>query len=129
MHIIPFPTDRHVVRSTSPTLAGLVEPYRRYLVGESRRPEGIARYLWGYRRFVVWMGECATVADVVEATVLEYKQYLANEKRAAPATIINALAIQRDFARFCIGKGYRIVLYRVATGSVTSIVIGIGNNP
>lgn len=93
--------------TASTHLADLIEPYRRYMVGESRRAEGIARYLWGYRRFLAWIGEGATVADITPATVQAYKEYLANERAAAPATIINALANLRDFARFCIGRGER----------------------
>lgn len=91
----------------SPRLVELTEDYRRYLVGESRRAEGVARYLWGYRRFAEWMGEGATVQDVQHAEVLEYKEYLANERKAAPPTIINALAVIKDFSAFCVLKGYR----------------------
>lgn len=98
---------RRTAPDESPRLADLVEDYRRYLVGESRRDEGIARYLWGYRRFVAWMGMGATVADVDGPRLQEYKEYLANERKAAPATITNALAIQKDFARFCVGRGWR----------------------
>jgi len=107
MVVIPFPARAHVSTPHSPVLADLIEPYRRYLVGESRRDEGIERYIWGLRRFLDWMGDGATVADVGGKSIQEYKEYLANERAAAPATIINALAIQRDFARFCVIKGYR----------------------
>jgi integrase/recombinase XerD len=93
--------------SLSPYLSTLIAPYQRYLVGEGRRTEGVARYLWGLGRFLEWMPDGATVADVDGPRCQEYKEYLANDRRAAPATIINALAILRDFARFCVAKGYR----------------------
>jgi len=103
-----FPQQRERASTQHATaLADLIEPYRRYLVGESRRDEGIARYVWGLGRFLDWMGDGATVADVDRGKVQDYKEYLANERQARPASIINALAIQRDFARFCVMKGYR----------------------
>lgn len=105
MQLIQFPAAQ--ARRTAPRLADLVEPYRRYLVAESRRPEGIARYLWGFGRFCQWAGSDTTVADVTQARIVEYKAYLANERHAAAATITNALAIQRDFAVFCRQQGYR----------------------
>lgn len=103
MVVIQFPERER----TSTRLVDLVGSYRRYLVGESRRDEGVERYLWAYRRFVAWMEEGAEVAHVTHAQVRTYKEYLANERQAAPATIINALAVIRDFSIFCIGKGYR----------------------
>lgn len=108
LKVIQFPGRAESKRDTlTPYLADLIEPYRRYLVGESRRPEGIDRYLWGYRRFLGWIGDQATVADVTPAVVQAYKEFLANEREAAPATIINALAILRDFSRFAIGRSWR----------------------
>ncbi len=109
--IITFPAHRApqpcAGDATNPRLISLVDGYRRYLVGEGRRPEGVARYLWGFGRFLEWIGSEAVVADVDGRRCQEYKEYLANDRKAKAATIINALAIQRDFAAFCVAKGYR----------------------
>ena len=109
--IIEFPARRAPQPAeadpANPQLAALVEPYRRYLVGEGRRPEGVARYLWGLGRFLEWMPDGATVADVDGRRCQDYKESLANDKGAKAATIINSLAVIKDFSAFCIAKGYR----------------------
>lgn len=105
MQLIQFPAAE--ARRDGPRLVDLVEPYRRYMAGKSRRPEGVARYLWGFRRFVAWLGADTTNADLTERAVEEYKEYLVNDRGAAVATVINALAVLRDFATFAQKKGYR----------------------
>jgi site-specific recombinase XerD len=113
MHIVPFPTARAARRiepAGVPRLADLIEPYRRYLVGEKRSPSGMDRYCWGLGRVFTWLdgqlGQLATMDDLTHATCKRYKEAL-GEQGAANATIINALAAIRDFSIWAVGEGLR----------------------
>lgn len=96
--IIQFPARQE--RKNEQSLVFQIEAYRRYLVGEGRREQGVARYIWGFRRFLDWFGEERLPSEIDKAAVQRYKEYLANEKLSSHSTILNALAILRDFSRY-----------------------------
>lgn len=89
-----------------PRLLDLLSKYEDYLIGEQRRPQGRARYLWAMRRFLVWLGEEATHAELHAASVQLYKEHL-GKRGCAGATVINALAVIRDFSEWSIFIGLR----------------------
>jgi site-specific recombinase XerD len=101
--ILFFPGNQR--KSSSPNLASLTEAYRRYMIGEGRRDEGVARYIWGFQRFVQWFGASKTPKDITVQVVQEYKEYLVNERKASESTVMNALSNIRDFSRFARGRG------------------------
>jgi len=81
--------------------------YEAYLLGEQRRPQGRRRYLWTMKRFLAWLGEDATHAELHSASVQHYKEFL-GKRGCAGATVINALATIRDFSLWAVFEGYRI---------------------
>jgi integrase/recombinase XerC len=48
-----------------------------------------------------------TVADMTRMSVLDYRSFLANERQVSSASIINSLAVLRDFSLFAIEYGHR----------------------
>jgi site-specific recombinase XerD len=80
--------------------------YEDYLIGEQRRLQGRARYLWTLKRYFAWLGEEATHADVNAISVQRYKENL-GKRGCAGSTVINALAAIRDFSVWALFEGYR----------------------
>jgi len=93
--------------ASPPRLVDLLPEYEDYLIGEQRRPQGRARYLWALKRFFVWLGEDATHAELTAASVRRYKEEL-GKRGCAGSTVINALATIRDFSIWAIWEGHRI---------------------
>lgn len=91
---------------TSPRLADLIEPYRGYLVGEQRRPQGIRSYVNHLKRFISWLGDDSTLADLTQKAVLRYKAQCGGGQ--APSTIVQTLATLRDFAFWGAAAGHDI---------------------
>lgn len=89
-----------------PRLLDQLAGYEAYLIGEQRRPQGRAKYLWTMRQFIGWLGEEATQATLTAVTVQRYKEHL-GQRGCASATVINALAAIRDFSLWSVFEGYR----------------------
>lgn len=89
-----------------PRLIDQLVGYEAYLVGEQRRPQGRARYLWALKRFFVWLGADATHAELTSASVQRYKEEL-GARGCAGSTVINALATIRDFSLWAVWNGHR----------------------
>lgn len=88
-----------------PRLVDLLPAYERYLVGEQRRPQGIALYVWMIRRCLTWLGPDATMADLNTTAVRRYKEELG--ERCKSSTVINMLAVIRDFSLWATAEGLR----------------------
>lgn len=89
-----------------PRLLELLSKYEDYLIGEQRRPQGRARYLWAMGRFIGWLGEESTHAELHAAAVQLYKEHL-GKRGCASSTVINALAVIKDFSLWGIFLGLR----------------------
>jgi site-specific recombinase XerD len=89
-----------------PRLLDQLAAYEDYLIGEQRRPQGRARYLWTLKRFFASLGNDATHADVNAMSVQRYKEEL-GKRGCAGSTVINALAAIRDFSVWALFEGYR----------------------
>lgn len=92
--------------ATPPRLIDQIEGYEDYLIGEQRRPKGRAKYLWTIQQVIAWLGEAATHAELNPATVQRYKEVL-GKRGCAGSTVINALAVIRDFCLWAKFMGYR----------------------
>ena len=92
--------------ATPPRLIDQIEGYEDYLIGEQRRPKGRAKYLWTIQQVIVWLGEEATHAELNPATVQRYKEVL-GKRGSAGSSVINALAVIRDFCLWAKFMGYR----------------------
>ena len=92
--------------ASPPRLIDQIEGYEDYLIGEQRRPTGRAKYLWTIQQVIAWLGEAATHAELNHATVQRYKEVL-GKRGCANSTVINALAVIRDFSRWAKFMGYR----------------------
>lgn len=101
----PPPLRTQLEYVAAPRLVDLIPLYERYLIGEKRRPQGIERYLWVIGRYVQFLGDDATMADVTANSVRRYKEDLG--ARCANSTVINGLAAIRDFSIWAIGEGLR----------------------
>lgn len=89
----------------APRLIDLVPRYEAYLIGDKRREQGRKGYLNGLRRFLGWLGEDATMVDLTREAVARYKEEMG--QTLANQTIIQALAIIRDFSFWAINAGLR----------------------
>jgi integrase/recombinase XerD len=89
----------------APVLADYLPGYEHYLVGEKRSTQGQARYLWVLRRFFLWLGDDATMAELSAEAVRRYKEHMAES--CQNSSIINALSAIRDFSIYAIQEGLR----------------------
>ena len=82
-----------------PTLGDCLDRYTAALVGQGRRPRGIARYLQHLRAFDEFHGGLA-LDDLNRAAVARYQEDLA--RRCAIKTVIGALSCIRSFCQWAI---------------------------
>lgn len=84
----------------------LLPRYERWLKGEKRQPQGIAKYMWTIRQVCRWLGDDATNADLTETAVRRYREDLADDDKSA-STIGNHLSVIRSFCHWAMIEGLR----------------------
>lgn len=85
--------------ATAPRLAELLDAYEAHLVGRGQRPQGVATYLYDMRAFLAWLGDDASIANLNEQQITDYRDTYAATR--APATVCLMLTSIRSFCKFC----------------------------
>lgn len=94
-------TDSTLPRTT-PRLLDLLPDYEAHLVGKGHRPRGRASYLYVLRRVIRHLGEEATVADLTEDRITDYRNMRAQTIK--PASVFNELVCIRSLCAWCVRK-------------------------
>ncbi|WP_029215637.1 tyrosine-type recombinase/integrase [Kallotenue papyrolyticum] len=86
-------------------LTTFLPDYCAALRAAGRRPRGIEKYHHTMLRFIAWLGEGATQADITAESIQRYQEQLA--ARCSASTVCNALSTIRSFCRWSRRRGYR----------------------
>lgn len=91
-----------------PTIGDLTGDFARARRGEGRKEAGVERYVQALGRFGRWLAQqgVADVAAIDHLVVMDYRDYMANDRQNTPATVQNALTCIRAFARWARKRGY-----------------------
>lgn len=85
-------------------LEDLLPAYEQFLYSQKHRPRGVKRYLYALRRFFEFLGTDATMDDITQESIADYRLSIAH---MSSATIGNELTSIRSFCRWGMEKKLR----------------------
>lgn len=92
------------METQAPFLRELLDSYLAHLRGRGHRPRGVRKYRDQYLLICRFLGERASVADLTESRILDWRDTRASQ--VAASTLFNELAVIRSISRWCVRRGW-----------------------